>query len=170
MKLLLTLLLTVSLYGDKLLNELKNLSPDQKAVLYKTFEKGKALDLHYTLTAIAWQESSFGKFKIGRWSADYGVFQINIRTWKSRYSKEIKQYGLTNEKIKKYLVEHYDLGFVAAVDEILFWKTVHGNNWNKIWASYNDGTHISAKGHKYSKLIGKKVRAIKKFLSEDKRI
>lgn len=158
------LLLSTLLYGDKLHNELKNLSPSQKQVLYKTFEKGKSLDLQYTLTAIAWQESSFGKFKVGKWSPDYGVFQINLKTWKSRYSKEIKQYNLTDKKIKKYLVKHYDLGFVAAVDEILFWKTVHGNNWNKIWASYNDGTHISSRGLKYSQKIAKKIKAIKKYI------
>lgn len=163
MKIIFVMVLAISAYGNTLINELKNLSPQQAEVMKMTWEKGKALDLHYTLTAIAWQESSFGKYKIGKWSPDYGTFQINLKTYKSRYAKEIKAHNLSDKKIRSYLIDYYDLGFVAATDEILFWKRVHRGNWNKIWASYNDGTHISSKGRSYSKQIAAKIKALKAF-------
>lgn len=148
---------------DALYKELQTLNSEQKEILKTTWERGKPLGLNYTLTAIAWQESNFGKYKVGKWSPDYGVFQINLKTYKSRYKDEIKVYKLQDRHIKKWLTDNYTIGFIAAVDEILFWKEVHDGNWNKIWASYNDGTRIGYKGKKYSKEISQRIRVIDRY-------
>jgi hypothetical protein len=162
--LLLTVALSTSLWSNSLVHELKNLSPEQQKVLEKTWELGKEFDLHYTLTAIAWQESSFGKYLVGRWSPDYGVFQININTYKRRFKKEIKGSNLSDEQVIKFLTHNYSLGFVAAVEELLFWKKVRKNDWKKVWASYNDGTVIGEKGLNYSRKLNKKIKALSVYM------
>lgn len=148
------------------LKELDNLNKDQLKTLYKTFYYGKQHDLHWTLTAIAWKESNFGKYLINPRSKDYGVFQINLKTYKRRYASEIATNNLSDDTIKSYLVRYYDLNAIAAIDELLFWQSVHGKQWTKIWASYNDGTVISSKGRAYSRDIAKRIKLLQHFIGE----
>jgi len=167
MKLLIFLLLCSSLFGNErdLRYELNHLDDSQKSILIRTYTKAKAYDLHYTMTAIAWIESNFGKHKVGRTSQDYGVFQININTFKRRYSDLLKKNPLSDKKIKHLLVTDYNINFLASVAELQFWKSVHKNNFNKIWKSYNAGYNLSA-GKRYSEQIKLRIRLIKSYISE----
>lgn len=154
-----------NLKANSLDNELKNLSYEKREVLFKIYEDGKKFDLQWTLTAIAWQESSFGKYLVNPNSQDYGIFQINLRIYKNRYKYEIEQANVNDNILIKMLTQHYGIGLTAAIAELQFWKEVRGDHrWNQIWASYNDGNIISKKGVKYSQMIAKKIRALKKYI------
>ena len=137
--------------ANKLDKYLENLSGPQLAVMYRTFYTAKVHDLHWTMTAIAWKESEFGLNLVGRTTPDYGVFQINIKTYRNRFSDY--------DGLKDELTNNYSLGFSAALAEIEYWKSVHGSNWNKVWASYNSGW-TGGKG--YSDSIKLRIKALKK--------
>lgn len=93
--------------------------------------------MNYTLMAIAVKESSVGKNLINEVSNDYGLFQSNIKSVLRRQNVE------DNMQNRRYFANKLlsDAGFAAAnaIVEIDYWKEVHGNNWVRVWASYNTG-------------------------------
>jgi len=160
------LLIPFLLFGNSLDRELQNLSTDQKKILVWVYEKAEPYDLKWTMMAIAWQESSFGKYLIGRTSPDYGIFQVNINSFERRYSNHWREMGVNfdREQVAYYLINDKELNFVASLEEILFWRDIHNGNWNKIWASYNGGY----KGNfNYAQKIKAKIRALKRFLTKN---
>lgn len=154
-------LITPLIMSASSLNELKTLSSEQKAVMVKTFKMAKVHDLQWTMTAIAWKESGFGKALVGRTTPDYGVFQINLNTYKRRFHDEIVENDLSEKEIIETLKYDFETGFIAALEEIYFWKKVRKDDWRMVWASYNDGTYISSKGKKYSEDIAKRIKLLK---------
>ncbi|MEA3371032.1 MAG: hypothetical protein U9Q40_06795 [Campylobacterota bacterium] len=130
-------------------------------MLHRTFELAEPYDLSYTMTAIAWQESNFGKYRVGRITPDYGVYQININTFKRRYFDELERYRVPDDRLIYLLTNDDDLGFIAAIAEITFWKSVRGNNWRAIWGSYNGGYNMN---EAYADAIAKKVRALEIYI------
>lgn len=53
---------------------------NQKIALSKAYEYGVTHDYGYTLAAIAWKESSAGKYRLNIETKDVGLFQINAKT------------------------------------------------------------------------------------------
>lgn len=167
MKKLLLLLVVpfLLLASPKLERELATLDKEQLKVLYKTFYYGKQHDLHWTLTAIAWKESNFGKYRRNDTSQDYGIFQVNLNTYKRRYADEIAAHSLSDNTIINYHIRYFEFNIAAAVDEIRYWQSVR-SSWKDIWASYNDGTVISFKGRSYSNDIAKRIKTLQHFIGE----
>lgn len=159
----LLLALITSLHANKYDDQLMLLSPKQTTVLMDTYERAEQHNLEWTMTAIAWQESEFGKYMVGRTTPDYGTFQININTFKARYRKEIADGKLTDEDIIKMLISDYELNFTASLEELKFWYNVHGDDFQKIWASYNGGW----KGNpRYARAIGHRISALKRYFNK----
>jgi len=161
MKVLISLLIALSLQASSihsLVNELHNLSYSQKVTLAKTFLKAKPFDYQYTMTAIAWQESKFGKFKINLMDPSCGIFHIM-----PRYLSDSKW---KQSRICERLILDYDFSFSTALQQIKYWE----NYWKskrvqKVWShtvmSYNAGYGTSKK---YLNEIKKKIRALKIFV------
>lgn len=160
MKLLL-LILPLFIWSASL-KELHNLTPKQAEVMKMTMEYGKQHNLSYTLTAIAWKESNFGKYLVGWTTPDYGIFQNNYYTYKNRFKKRINQAGLTKSQVIKMLTHSFYIGAEAAVAELKFWRK--SRDWRHSVESYNDGTRISAKGKAYGADIAKRVRLLQQYL------
>jgi hypothetical protein len=57
-------------------------------------------------------------------------------------------------------VEDFQLSAEFAMINLQFWKDNYGNNWHKIWASYNAGYNWS-NGVEYSNDIVTKIQKIK---------
>ena len=164
MKFILIIMLAFTLSFGSLKSDLEKLSPQQKAVMVKTFNKAKHFDMAWTMTAIAWYESGFGKALVGRTTPDYGVFQINIYTYKRRFKQHIEALHMSDDTIRHILKHDYDVGFLAAVEELKFWQTVRGDdNWTEIWGSYNDGTVIDEAGRKYAEVIRARIALLKQY-------
>lgn len=160
MKLL--LLLIPFMVWSASLKELHNLTPKQLQVLQQSIEYGKQHNLSYTLAAIAWKESNFGKYLVGWTTPDYGVFQINIYTFNNRFKSTIKQSGLTRTELVKALTHSFEIGAEAAIAELKFWNK--SRNWKHSVQSYNDGTHISPTGIAYGEDIAKRVKLLQQFI------
>ncbi len=120
--------------------------------------------MKYSLMAIAIKESSVGKNIANFRSNDFGLFQSNIKTVLSR------QYINDTPANRKYFALKLinDVGFATAnaIIELEYWRTVHKDNWVKIWSSYNTGfSYKSDTGYLYAKSI---LEIIKKLKNEYK--
>ncbi|QKF72322.1 hypothetical protein AFAEC_0100 [Aliarcobacter faecis] len=120
--------------------------------------------MKYSLMAIAIKESSVGKNIANFSSNDFGLFQSNIKTVLSR------QYINDTPANRKYFALKLinDVGFATAnaIIELEYWRSVHKDNWVKIWSSYNTGfSYKSDTGYLYAKSI---LEIIKKLKNEYK--
>jgi len=166
-KLISTLLLIVNLQASKI-NQLADylkyhLTPEQKIILHKTFNKAKDFDLQYTMTAIAWQESQFGKYLINLSDPSFGVFHNHINSVARRHRITTK-WG--KSRLAEKLIQDFDFSFAEALAELKYWQNYHSQyrNWSKMVSSYNAGYKWNSKSaKKYLKSIRLRVRALKKY-------
>lgn len=123
---------------------------------------GVQYDLAYSLMAIAIKESSLGRYQVNVDSYDYGLYQANINTVVKRH--EVANNSFNRNKLAMLLIKDFKFATSNAIAELMFWKSVHGENWLKIWASYNAGfNYDSSQAIKYS-------NDIKAIISELKHI
>lgn len=130
--------------------------------LLKTIKAhGKKYGLSYSLMAIAIKESSLGKYIVNVDSKDYGVYQANIRSVLDRYKEKDTKWNRNVYATK--LVTDFQFATKNAIEELIFWKKIHNNNWRKVWSSYNAGWRYNSKKAKnYSRDIAKIIRKLKK--------
>lgn len=157
MKSLIILLTLISLsFADipnkmDLAKDLDNLSYNQRSVLvdvyYSAKEKTKSKTESLLLTAIAWKESSFGE-KLESSTGDYGTFQINLKTFVSRFGEDLKQAGILKHS-KTMLKYNRNIGMTAALAELNYWKEKYNGDLDKVLSSYNAGHNLNA-GKEYS--------------------
>lgn len=133
---------------------------DQKENLEYAYNFGKHYGMENTLRAIVMVESSAGKNLMSANGQDCGIAQINITSWKARYDEAIGDREISDEAICSALIKDRDLSLLAAVEEIKFWRIVHGTEeWRKIWGSYNAGyNYNSLSGRKYGEKVAKWIR------------
>jgi hypothetical protein len=112
----------------------------------------------YSLAAIAWKESSAGKYMINLQDPSAGVFHITINN--ALVYLKWKDTNFNRNRAAQLLIQDFQLAANFAMINLQFWKDQHGNNWNRIWASYNAG-HSWKNGRKYAKDIASKVRKIR---------
>lgn len=112
-------------------------------------EYGQKYDLAYSLMAIAIKESSLGRYQVNVDSYDYGLYQANINTVVKRH--EVTNNTFNRNKLAMLLIKDFKFATSNAIAELMFWKSVHGENWLRIWASYNAGfNYDSSRAIKYS--------------------
>jgi len=167
-RLILVLALLVTLVqadelDDRFDGELKKLSYLQIEVLHDSLRKGSPFNLSWSMTAIAWEESNFGKNRVGRTTPDYGVYQINLKTFKDRYADVIKRHNSSDAEIIEMLKYNDELNFSASLTEIQYWLHVYKGDHYKAWASYNGGWKGSKR---YANIIQKRIKALKKFMAK----
>ena len=167
LKLLLLSTLVLSLQAEPTLQQLEDLSPNQKYILNETFKKAKEFGLEYSMTAIAWQESNFGNhiMAINSSTIDCGVFMIN--------SNNLGSNNWKRSRVCERLIKDYDFSFATALQHLKYWQ----NYWKskgvqKVWshtiASYNKGFNYEY-GTKYLSEIKERIRILKKFFKKDNR-
>lgn len=161
MKYLLLFILTINsqLYACEAL-ESAGLDFDQKLVLRHSFEYGRPYDLSYSLAAIAWKESSGGRYRINLQDPAAGIHMITIKNALS-YSGR-KDTPFNRNKLAQELIENPNLSAGYSVINLNFWRSVYGNNWGLVWRSYNGGTSGSKASQEYAISIAEKVNVIRK--------
>jgi len=167
-------------------NQFKYLSAKQKKIASKVWKKAKEFDLQYTMTAIAFKESSFGRALLndndGRGTdlGSYGVFHNLVDSVYDRYmdvkpKSKIEQWE-TKLYLAKRLRDDFDFSFTQALAELKYWENyaiAHGQKWNK-WKlmvmRYNGGTFgdkkIDSKLYYYE--IVNIIKAIKYYKTNNK--
>lgn len=135
------------------IQELTNLSPDQKKVLEYALKVGNGYDiktakpvdtekakrLGYHLAAIAWIESraceNTGKGKKGHHA--YGCWQVTINSAKATMSKSYPKRVVINK------LETLHGGSKYAIHALEYWLDYHNGDMKKALASYNAGFKYS---------------------------
>jgi len=151
---------------DTSLHELQTLSPTQKQIMLKTFSKGKKYDLEYTLTAICWEESQFGKYLVNISDPSFGYFHNSIKTIQHRYRSN----NWNTSRLAERLIFDFDFGFEQALIELKFWQNVYKDkplSWSNTVKSYNAGFN-NINGVRYLEQIKIKIKALRKYFELNK--
>ena len=139
--------------------DIVSLNDSQVQVLLKSYERGVQDDLGYTLAAIAWRESSAGKYRINPKTGDFGSYGINYKTVQ-RISK-VSYYQSIN--LVEEIIFDDDKGAQYALTT-LKWNLNHfKGNWRKALMMYNRG-HNWQHGTEYASDIAIKVRILRTCL------
>lgn len=85
--------------------------------------------------AIAWEESTAGKYRVNLNSHDFGVMQNSLKTAKIR--TKTKGYYATMSLVEK-LIKDDDLSMSLALEELLYWRKQTGS-WRHTVSAYNNG-------------------------------
>ncbi len=165
-KLLLVILLLTSAVAKEatyksLLLDWKQSSIEQKETMYRVYMYSSNDDLSFSASAIAWEETSNGKYEIqlsdnsgGTW--DCGLFGNNTKTVLDNMG--LKHSSYNKKMICTDLVKDEFLSYKFMIKQIDYGKKLHGKNWRKIWGTYNGGT-IPNKG--YGDRIALRIQVIK---------
>ncbi len=172
MKFLLTLLLTFPVFAsslEELVKELYNLNVQQLEILSKTFQYGKSFNHEYTLTAIVWQESKFGRYKMNLNDPSCGIAHAFLPSVADRVG--LKRNFWNYSRLCENLIDDTEFALYHARMELEFWYGYWGNKgvkrvWSHSVASYNAGSNYK-KGQSYLNKIKKKIKALKIFLKEN---
>lgn len=176
-KLLIILFLVLGLYAndvDKYYKQLQHLSIEQKEVMLMSYMHGIKYDLGYTLAAIAWNESNFGKFKMNtkdgdnlKYTGSYGVYHLLLNSIMGNENN--KSYWHASRIAEKlYSDDNYCAS--KAIEQLLYWKRYWKHkNVNMVYShmvgSYNTGYNSIkySSGKKYAKTVLSRVKAIKRY-------
>lgn len=140
---------------------------EQLKVLQYAHDRGKPYDLQWTLTAIAWQESSAG-LKMKNPKADsYGIFGSLLTTVEARlkdkeFSDSLSKVPL-NRKQTVFLLKHdWEFASDFALAELLYWQDRHDGNHRKTISSYFGGNKPNTKAARnYAKRLNDKIVFLK---------
>ncbi len=159
-KILLLIILFITNIFASNFNAKKLTSQDIK-MLKEIKKQGKKYGLSYSLMAIAIKESSIGKYLINVDSKDYGLYQANIKTVLSR--QKAKNTPWNRNKYAMRLISDFQFATNNAIEELVYWKKVHKNDWKKVWSSYNGGwKYNSKKAKNYSRDIAIIIKRLKR--------
>ena len=132
----------------------------QMAVAYNAFHEGKKKDMAYSLAAIAWKESSAGKFLRNPADPSAGVFHVTLDNALSYIKWQDTEEN--RKRVETLLIEDFTLSAEFAMINLQFWKDQYGQNWMLIWRRYNGGYTDSEASKIYARDIARKVRVISK--------
>ena len=148
------------------LYHLKHLSKSQYEILIQTWNYAKAYNLQYTLTAIVWQESDFGKYLINLQDPSCGYFHKLL----PEYAKELglKPNNWNMSRVCQELL-NYDTSFMVALQTLTkkknYCKIHYGYRGGQLWRCMVVGYNgFSRKGRIYYKNIVNKIKALKIFM------
>lgn len=143
--------------------EFDSLSTQQRSNLIKSYHRASQEDLGYTLAAIAWKESSAGKFRVNYRSNDYGLYGINVRTVQRLTGED--NYYRTVEVVQR-LIQDDDLGADVALTTLRWNLKYHKGDWQKAIMMYNAG-HKWRTAKSYLFDIATYVNVLKNCLTKD---
>lgn len=137
---------------------LETLSRRQLFTLADAYRAGRQYGYGLSLAAIAWQESLAGEIKINYADPSFGIFHANIKTVASR---EGVTNGFVKNKLAQRLIDDPAYAVKHAVAELDYWHSQYGDNWMRIWASYNGGWNWdSRQAQNYAESIRRKVKTL----------
>ena len=169
MKYLLILITTISLYAhsvDYYVKLINKTTVEQQEVAKFIAYNGKKYNLKYTLLAIGFKESQWGRFKLNLKDPSAGLFHKLL----PYYCVEL---GLVPNKwnqsrVAERLIENNAEAIIVAINDLkrnfLYFKTKGYNNkvsWRYMIQAYNAGISNYKAGKRYYKEIVKIIRALR---------
>ena len=163
MRRLILVFISFSLSFGISIKELNNLSQQQFNIMLWVYKQGKQYNLEYTLMAIAWEESKFGKFKINLSDPSCGIFHNLLGSVANRLN--LKPNSWNQSRICERLVEDNTFALNQAILELKLWDNYwkirgYKNTWRKMVSSYNGGT----RGNKQNlQRIIERIKILRKY-------
>lgn len=138
----------------------------QLQVMRQSYELGQPHDLGLTLAALALKESSAGRYLINAISADYGVYQGNVKTVCIQSSVYHDNF-LCNQEVQR-VVSDIVRASEHAVETLNYWRNYHSKRtlkglvYENMIRSYNRGFSFDDDGgDNYWKQFKKDFHTIK---------
>lgn len=145
----------------------KIMTDEQFSVVHRSYEIGEPHNLGYSLAAIVWQESSAGEYLVNSDERSYGPYQINLKTAMNRLDEQENFTKQQKNRLASNLMR-LEYSSLFAIKELQYWLSIHGNDWSKVWASYNGGwSYDHAKPKLYSLEIASKIRKLKNCFGDN---
>lgn len=169
MKYLLLLFITLTMsYGSSLSYDLNHLSNNQRALMLSTYHKAKQFNLGYTMTAILWKESTFGRYNINLGDPSCGNFHIMPKYLIKR--TDLDDNNWNRSRLCSRLMTDPDFSFSVALIELKFWQNYWKAKgvsipWSHTVASYNAGTKWY-NGKSYLKDIKARIKILKHYMKQ----
>jgi len=165
-------LITLNAKQTKLRAKLNKLNMSQYRILISTFSKAHPFDLQYTMTAIAWHESTFGRNPINLSDPSFGVFHNLITSVVSRTGT--KDTAWNRSRVAERLLLDFDFSFSQSLAELKYWDNYWKSKkvpktWSKMVMSYNAG-HKYQNGEAYLKAIKDKIKALRSYTQDHNNI
>jgi len=162
-KILILTLIALSLNATSL----KSLSYQQKEILQYVYSRAKEFNLQLTMTAIAWQESQFGKYELDLQDPSCGCFHVMPALLAVKVGLDNNNWN--RSRLCEKLIEDKDFSFSAALLELKYWQNYwRAQHVKRVWshmvASYNGGYNINIKTNTYLKHIKHKIRLLRAYL------
>lgn len=146
-------------WGGPNCSDLSAMSPEQLFTLAHAYRAGAEHGYGLSLAAIAWQESLAGEIRINYSDPSFGVFHAHLTTVARR---EGVSNGFVKNQLAQRLVDDMDYAAEHAVAELSYWQSQYGEDWMRIWASYNGGWNWqSTAAQNYAESIRNKVRILR---------
>jgi hypothetical protein len=151
--LLLLALMILSLQANiyETVSDSRDFNEKQKLVILNSYNYALYEDLGYTLAAIAIVESSAGEIRVNISDPSFGIHHNLV-------SSVVNRLGMTDtcynrNKVASRLVTDDDFSREQALQELLFWRKYHSNNWRLMVMSYNAGHKYQNGQHYLNKVI-----------------
>lgn len=136
------------------------LNQNQISLLKKSYDYGKQFDWGLTLAAIAWKESSAGKYLINLQDPSVGPFHVTID--KVLRHLNLPDTPFNQNRAAQIGIERFDVTAFIAVMELAYWKVERGRTWRETLVSYNAGNNLkSERGQAYAEDVAQKVGVLK---------
>lgn len=147
--------------------DLSDITLEQREVLNRVAELAHSFDLSYTVAAIAWQESNFGKYPVNLQDPSCGITHKNVVYYLK--SKGLKDTSFMRNKICAELVSDIELATAIAIEDLECWKVYHKRRklkdedvYTYMIRSYNGGYKFNSQAAKdYAKSVKARVAALK---------
>ena len=149
--------------------QLKHLNQNQIEIMkFIYYNAKKDANLGYTMTAIAFKESQFGRYLINLDDPSCGVFHKLLPMYAIELG--LKPNKWNESRLCEKLIESYELAYKVALNDFLknynYWKIKGYNNsiaWKRAIMSYNAGINGWKNGYRYYKEIVKIIKALRKL-------
>ena len=156
------------------LNDLKNLSTEQRSIMMSAYTKGKAEGYDLLLPAIAWKESYFGKYPInvadGKYGS-YGPYHVRLDIYALR-KKEQSTFHMSMLAVK--FINDIDFSSKVTLEYINYFarnKPLSDTPIYDIAARYNGGNngHTKKQAKLYALDVLLRMKALDIYINKTKK-
>lgn len=151
---------------------IQHFSKSQIQTIHYAYHYGKKYNLGFTMAAIAWKESCAGLYRINFDDPSAGIYHAHLPGVIKRHYKA-KNTAFRRNVVAEKLIRDPEFASKIALEELLYWKKIHKDNWKNIIKSYNKGfSWQKSKGRNqlaenYYEDISKRVKILEDYFSKN---
>lgn len=154
---------------------IEHFSKSQIQTIHYAYHYGKKHNFGFTMAAIAWKESCAGLYRINFDDPSAGIYHAHLPGVIKRHYKT-KNTAFRRNVVAEKLIRDTEFASKIALEELLYWRKIHKDNWKNIIKSYNKGfSWQKSKGRNrlaeaYYEDISKRVKILEDYFSKNPRL